>query len=112
MSNVNEPEGALKLASTLVRDLIGVEDQARSQMQDMAALLGMTVALVELLDETGDGEVVMTGPDGPVSVADHVESLRTTLLSLREMDAAVDEVLGNARMLYDRFLEKYTKDSD
>lgn len=110
MTSVNEPEGALKLAASLVGDLIRAEGQVRTQMQQMADLLGQTVALVEMLDENGNGEVVMTTPDGPVSVADHVESLRTTLLSMREVDAALDEQLGGAQMLYDRFLKRYAKE--
>jgi uncharacterized protein YcbX len=112
MSSVNEPEGALKLAASMVGDLIRVENQTRTQMQQMADLLGRTVALVELMDETGNEEVVMAAPDGPVSVADHVESLRTTLLSMREMDAALDEQLGGAQMLYDRFLKRYAKEDE
>ena len=113
MSNVNEPEGALKLASALVRDQIRTGNLMRGQMQQMAELLGRTVVLAEMLDENGNGEVVMIDPEdstNSITVAEQLEGLRGTLLSFREMDAALDEQLGGAQMLYDRFLEKYTKD--
>lgn len=114
MSSVNEPEGALKLAASMVGDLIRVENQTRTQMQQMAELLGRTVALVELLNESGngDGDVVLVTSDGSVSVAEHVESLRGTILSIHEMDEALDEQIGGAQMLYDRFLKRWAKEGE
>jgi hypothetical protein len=114
MSNVNEPEGALKMASAMVGDQIHIGRTLQKQMADMGEMLGRTVVLAEMLDEQGNGEVVLkdVGNGSEMSVSEHLEQVRGMLLSVREMDTAIDEHLGSAQMLYDRFLEKYTKEDE
>lgn len=114
MSNVNEPEGALKMASAMVGDQIHVGRTLQKQMADMGEMLGRTVVLAEMLDEQGNGEVVLkdVGNGSETSVSDHLDLVRDMLLSLHEMNTAIDEQLGGAQMLYERFLEKYTKEDD
>jgi hypothetical protein len=114
MSNVNEPEGALKMAAAMVGDQIHVGRTLQKQMADMGEMLGRTVVLAEMLDEQGNGEVVLkdVGNGSETSVSEHLDLVRDMLLSLHEMNTAIDEQLGGAQMLYERFLEKYTEGDD
>jgi hypothetical protein len=110
VTSVNEPEGALKLAANMIEDLINGGNILRTHMQQMAELLGRTVALADMLDEAvNEDTVVMIEADGsnPMSVADYIAHLRQTLLSRQEIDAAFEDQLGTAQMLYEQFLKRY-----
>lgn len=114
MSNINEPEGALKLAVGLLADMIRSSKMQRQRAQQVAELLGRTVALAEMLEQHGNGEVVLTDSDGsnPISVDDHLHNIRSSLLVQHEVDAALVEQIDNAQMLYEGFLKRYQEDSD
>jgi hypothetical protein len=111
MSNVNEPEGALELAATMVRDQVHMGRTMQTQMGQMAEVLGRMVALAEMLDEAGNGEVVLVDPadSSTTPVAEELEGIRSLLLTHRELDASIGEQLEAAQMMYDRFLERYVK---
>jgi hypothetical protein len=115
VSNVNEPEEALKLAASMVKDLIRSNELMRAGMMQQAEVQGRTIALVDmLLGQVEDGAVVLTDPTNgtETSARDHVDDLRQMLLSQREVNEAVVEQLGGAQMLYDRFLARYTTTED
>lgn len=114
MSNVNEPEGALKLAATMLRDQIRTGEMVRGMLSELSALFGITIALADLLNEhgNGDGEVVLSEGDASLTVAEHLANLRQMLVTHRELDETLAEQLSSAQMLYDRFLERYAMEPD